>query len=646
MNDAGFFSDFIALMYTAAFLCAGYRIIDAIFPGKTGLAWAKRRLLLALAAGLMLMMWLPALWAFALGFTKQAQYAALGTAVVLIPFKRRKSADAPAGGRLSIKSIEAGGRLRELAPMLLALIPLLLIGIYLFCTHTIALVDGALHVGQSTYGDLSMHLGFVTSLSEQTHFPPQYSILPGAQIGYPFLCDSISASLYTLGASLRFSMLLPSFVAYFTVLLGVWCFFEEWLKKPSYTALATLLFFVGGGFGFAYHFDLIKDNPDNIRMIFEDFYRTPTNQPDLGLRWVNPITDMLVPQRATLFGWALLFPCMTLLRRAAFDDNDTRFRECLVLGVLAGALPMIHTHSFLALGLLSAGYFIRALFRRDTRRVKHMLLYAAVAVALAAPQLIAFTFRQSGDFLRLHFNWANQTDNFLWFYIKNMGLIFLMLPVAFLMSGRRDRAIYLGSIVIWTAAEFIVFQPNQYDNNKLLFVWFAFNCGLVAKALCSLYERLGKLRGKRLLAGMVCFALFCSGALTLGREAVSDYELISAGQVEAAQYIYENTEPDDIFLTSDNHNNAVAALTGRSIVCGSDTYLFFHGFDTSERHEDVEKMFSQPRQYFEGLSEKYNVKYVFISSYERYGYDLDTGYFDDSLEVCFENREVTIYKVS
>ena len=66
------------------------------------------------------------------------------------------------------------------------------------------------------------------------------------------------------------------------------------------------------------------------------------------------------------------------------------------------------------------------------------------------------------------------------------------------------------------------------------------------------------------------------------------YELFSADEVAAAEYIKENTAPDALFLTDDNHDNAVAVLTGRNIVCGSSSYLYFHGLDYTYQQQTAE----------------------------------------------------------
>ena len=50
---------------------------------------------------------------------------------------------------------------------------------------------------------------------------------------------------------------------------------------------------------------------------------------------------MLIPQRATLFGWAVLFPLLYVLYRAVYEHCERYF---IIAGIFAGGLVMIHTH--------------------------------------------------------------------------------------------------------------------------------------------------------------------------------------------------------------------------------------------------------------------------------------------------------------
>ena len=704
-----------SVLYLLAFAASGFAAARLLFYRDRFM----RRLLFGLTIGLVMLLWLPVLLAFIIDFTLAAQLIALAIACGIGVFSALRYNKKYKSDKDFAAAVDArpAFKWKSERALILTCAPLILIGWVLLFNHTIIPAsDGSLHVGQSTYGDLCMHLGFISSISVQKTFPPMYSILPDTQLGYPFLCDSVSSTFYTLGASLRLAALLPALYAYAVVALGVYLFFEQWFKRSSIATIATWLFFIGGGFGFAYFFDNAKtyaglttggawsswlsdtyhisapsvitssDGLDMGRVLLNEFYNTPTNYVSLGLRWVNSIADMLVPQRATLFGWALLFPALQLLHRAAMEDERRLF---IYLGVLAGAMPLVHTHSFFSLGLISVFLIIALLIRKlaakkgDWQTLKYFLFFGIIAVALAAPQLIGFTFRQSsaGGFLKLHWNWCNESDSWLWFYIKNLGLIFILMPIAFLYTKAENKLFYGGGLLIWALCEAVIFQPNTYDNNKLLFVWFALTCGIVAELIMTLYDRivdggagsrrtnervkaavpLSRRIAQRMIFVILVGVMMISGVMTIAREYVSadhigfedgrikykesGYTAVYSDLVELCEYVKANTEPDDVFLTATNHNNAIAMLTGRSIVCGADTFLFYHGVNYGERFANVRRMYEQPSECFESLAEQYGVDYVLISSWERGRYAVDTDYFA-GLEPVYQQGGVVLYKVA
>ena len=621
----------VAILVFFSFFVCGLAVSWALFQKES----LSVRLWLGMVVGLALSMWLPALFSFALGFTYTAQVLAGATALVIAAAVRflmlKKSSPLnPAPGPKGVFWWVA---------------PLLALSVYLLFTHTLSpAADGSLHTGQSTYGDMSMHLGFITSISTQGFFPPYYSILPGTPMGYPFLCDSVSSTLYTLGLPLRYAYMLPSVVALFCVFFGAYAFFSRWQKDKRKAALAYALFFIGGGFGVWYFLKGSLENPQNFTRIFTAFYETPTNYVEENIKWVNPIADLLIPQRATLFGWALLFACIYLLYRAAFQEEKSYF---LPLGVLAGALPLVHTHSFLALGILSAVLLIFAIKKQGLswRTLRPWAIYGLTAVALAAPQLILFTFRQSGGsgFLRFGFNWANEGDFYLWFYIKNIGLPYLLILPAFWKADLDSRKLYAGGLAILLICEFIIFQPNAYDNNKLLYIWHLLTCGLVGGFLVDLYDLLKKYKKTRiLLASMVLLICTVSGVLTLGREIVSDYELFDENETKLADFIINCTEPDSLVLTSNNHDNAVAALTGRNIVCGSGTFLYYHGLDYQQAEASLKEYFEHPSQTIEGSG----IDYVLVGSNELRNFAVDTDWFETNCQLVFSSGKIKLYEVA
>ncbi|MCL2545173.1 MAG: hypothetical protein FWE77_04560, partial [Clostridia bacterium] len=536
-------------------------------------------------------------------------------------------------------------------------LPLCVLGGYLQHTHVLRPVEGALHTGQATYGDLGLHLGIATSLRNAA-FPPEYSILPGTRLSYPFLANSLSTSLMLFGLPLRWAIIVPGTLMMALVFTGYLLLARSALGPRRWlVALAMLLFFVNGGLGFLYAFDMVGQDFSRVADIFTGFYKTPANQPELNLRWSNVIADLMLPQRTLLGGWTLLLPALYLLRSAI---QTRRTRQFFFAAVFAGALPLVHTHSFLALGLCSAGWMVCAIIQARGPAERRQLLsggalYLLITLALALPQLIAFAFPQTmaGGSLRVQLNWVNNSrnlgmiDGYLWFWIKNVGPAFVLLLCAVLDADRRRALLAAGAFAIYLVAEVVLFQPNEYDNNKLFYVWYMIGALLVADYVGLLWDRLAGLRGRWVLAAAFVIVSTASGGLSIAREVVSDYRLFSADAVAAAEFVERETAPDAMFITtSEWHINPVSVLAGRRIVCGPNLYLYFHGLDSvrRERAADVRRFYTDPAGNLDVL-ERHGVDYILLGDYERGDYQPDQGAFDALFETIFSEGDYTIYRV-
>ncbi|NLG24921.1 MAG: hypothetical protein GX558_06170, partial [Clostridiales bacterium] len=602
------------IAWLAAFEVCGLAIARRLFDrcGRLARAW------LGLSLGLMMAMWLPSLWAFALRFTAPAQWLALGTAAAAALLCALPLGGAP-------RAIAERGDDGPPARLLLCtVLPLLIVTAYLQYTHTLRPVDGALHVGQSTYGDLNLHLGIATSLRGAA-FPPDYSLLPGVKLGYPFLADALSSSMLLLGTPLRWAFIVPGVWMCGLVYAGFVMLAWRLTRGRAATVLAFYLMFLNGGLGFAYSLDQVLRDPSRLRAVFDGFYLAPANLLDQNVRWSNVLVDLLIPQRTLLAGWAALIPALWLLLRAM--ERASR-RDWLTLGVWAGALPMIHTHSFLALGLISAGAMANHLRARPRPALGGFLLYGGVAVALALPQLIAWSFPQTagGGYPRLQFNWVNRADGpideYFWFWVKNVGPVFLLMVPAGRWARGSGRSLAMGALVAFAAAELVQFQPNAYDNNKVFYVAYLAMIPLVAGWLVELYRRMGGLPGRRLLAGVFVGVSVLSGALSVGREWVSDYQLYDPDEVAAAAFADRDTPRGAVFLTGTQHNNPISSLAGRSLVCGTSTFLYFHGLDYGQNAADAVRMYERPLQSAD-LFQQYGVDYIYLGDGERRWCDVD-----------------------
>ncbi len=604
---------------------------------------------LGLVFGCAALMWLPCLVAFFTGFTMTAQLVALGLATVgtvcLLMLGPKLELPQPPEG----KKLPAPPPLEDMAGALASLLLTAFCG-YLLYTHVLLPhADGSLWVGQSTYGDLAMHLGFAESLYRQGTFPPEYSIFPGQTIDYPFLVDAATASLRFFGLSLRMAVILPSLFMLFAVFYGFWLLAAELTKKLVPTLMAWLLFVFNGGFGFVLFFSGKYSFTD----LLTGFYVTPTNLVDEDLRWVNVICDMLIPQRTTMAGWCMVLAAMFLLLQAIRKTlaDGTGRREILVLGVLAGLMPMIHTHSFLALGMLSAGWFFAFLDRaKKAGRLKALMMnyvaYGAVCLIIALPQLIVWTFDAAGtgNLIWLNPGWVHGNMNWLWFWIVNCGVVFVaMLPMMFLLRGDRAR-IFWGAAPLFILANLVAFQPNPYDDNKLLYVWYMAVDILVCGWLWEQVERIKPRALAKAAAAALVILGTLSGTMSLLREAVSEYQLLSAEQVAAAEYIIDNTPADSLFLTSTDHTNPVSVLSGRNILCGAGMYLYYHGIDYGEREAQIPLMYAGGEE-FERLAAEYGVDYVYIGPSEYAKYPVDYDYFADNYPLVYSQGGISIFQI-
>ena len=302
----GIIGNITAVMYYMFFVISGIIIMFRLLNSQKLSIMFK--CLLGSVFGTLEFQWMPIIFAFFMDFTVKAHICALVIQVLVFILVILKTNREQGFINTYKKTIEWKRFFWE-NPASIIIFASFVIFAYCLNTHTILLnSDGSLHTGQATYGDMNMHIGFITSIAKQHTFPPEYSIYPGVKLAYPFLSDSISSSLYLLGASLRVAYIIPMLVAVMQVFCGFYCFIKFWFKKGSVAFIAFILFFYDGGFGFIHFLNKV-----NFSKNFTEFYFTPTSIGDYNYRWAQIIANMLIPQRATLFGWAVLFPLLAFL---------------------------------------------------------------------------------------------------------------------------------------------------------------------------------------------------------------------------------------------------------------------------------------------------------------------------------------------
>lgn len=580
--------------------------------------------------------------AFVLGFSKVAHIVLI--IVSIIPYIVLNFKKSP---KIEITTEET------ITPKILLclVLPISLVIWILMTNHILTPYDGGgVASGQSTYGDLQMHLGFVTSIAEQGKFPPEYAFLAGEKLNYPFFVELLSSSMYLFGTPLRWAVLIPSYVLALLLVTGFYMLAYRITNRKSAAVLATVFFFINGGFGFAYFLDGAKADHTAFTKIFTDYYHTPTNYNEMNIRWSNTICDMIIPQRTTMAGWCMIIPCIYMM----LDAIKTKAKkEYIILGIMAGCMPMIHTHSFLALGILSAFMFFAYLKDAENKKayVINWVIYGAIAVIMAFPQLILWTFTQTSgndSFLNLHFNWVNKNDPYLWFYIKNWGLAFILAVPAFFNASKNNRRLFGAGLLIFVLAELIQFQPNEYDNNKLFYITYMIVLIIVSGFLVDVYEKIKTVKLRQYFAVIVIIMFTLSGVLTIGREFKSGgmYQTFNKDDIKTAEYIKKNVPSDAVILTGTGHLNPVVTLAGRTIYVGSSLYVHFHGFvnEYQQRSKEVNEVYAGTAEQITEFCKSKGISYVYLSNNEINGHKANVSEFE-RLNCVYSAGNNSLYKI-
>jgi hypothetical protein len=272
--------------------------------------------------------------------------------------------------------------------------------------------DGMFTGVLNNYGDLPFHLSVITRFAYGQNFPPEDPTFAGARFTYPFITDLISAMFLRAGASLRNSIFIENYVIGVALVGVVHRFGKRLLRNRTAAILTPLFVLLNGGFGWAMLFGDVNRTDGSVFQVLRHIPHSYTILPEIdrAWRWGNSVTSLLVTQRGFLLGIPLAVIVFTLWW-AAMTDTETRGhgdagkkrlkgtsksnshlgvpasarlrvsdRRMLAAGFIAGLLPLIHAHSFIALMMVGA-FLVPWIYRRA---------WAAYGVATFLGGLIIF----------------------------------------------------------------------------------------------------------------------------------------------------------------------------------------------------------------------------------------------------------------
>ena len=117
-----------------------------------------------------------------------------------------------------------------------------------------------------------------------------------------------------------------------------------------------------------------------------------------------------------------------------------------------------------------------------------------------------------------------------------------------------------------------------------------------------------------------------------------EFEHEAVADIAVADFVSASTPEHSVFLTGNQHLNPVASLAGRTIVCGSDLYLYYHGFSTAQRKQEVQAFYEAPRDNLNLLA-RYGVQYVYVSPSEWSSYAVDAGALHTLFQTVYQSAD-------
>lgn len=546
-------------------------------------------------------------------------------------------------------------------------------------SKTIVYQEGAYKAAAAGYGDIPFHMAQVSYFIHNTPFALEEPIYSGAKLVYAFLINLLSAAFYVLSGNYILSFNLPAYILLLAGFFFIYKFISVFIKTAFMRILAFFIFFLGMG---AESLKVFQDPafweknsiggmanyllhlPYPIVYLYNAVYPAQNNI------WSGFMTMFLTHQRSFFFGFAAGAMILSILSEALKNGERKYF---WFIGLLIGFLPLVHTHTFIAVLIIVFGFwFWNRFFAGDDFLAKNLFnapgIGAIIGLTISYFFILDFssgisllTYRlgwmgEPGGIGAIQYNPAGGSPIWAWFsYLReNFGLFIPLLIGAIIYFIYKKKVFWqkkdsvfgliFGAIFIFIVVNLIRFQPWDYDNGKI----FGYFYLLGAVIIVYFFEQ-WKFKFAKIIAIILAFFLISVGLIdTLSRSSLAKpplYEIFGAEEQKAADWIIQNTLSNDVILTGTSHLNPVNSLAGRPVLVGYPGWLWSHGIKYGEREKDVMEIYRGAVGAKE-LLKKYNIKYIYVGLSERSIANFNENFFTENFSAVFQEGEIKIYKIN
>jgi len=445
---------------------------------------------------------------------------------------------------------------------------------YVWFTQALSIsAEGFKTGGGGMYGDSALHAAY-TSRLEIGEFPIQNPLYAGKILVYPFANDLLSAALKIAGLNLNLAFSLPQIL----FLIGSLSLLYQIAKKITSNfgfVIALLILFLGWGIG---TFFFLNHWLSSGQTFWNSLTSDYTDISEYNLHFHNILTGLILPERSFLPG--LFLGLLMFLNFWEYFSNKS-LRLLLTNGVILGALPLWHTHTFIFLSIASLIFAVWLMVKDFKKTFGHLILMFLTSLIVSIPFLFLFFSNHSvGNFVHITLGWQNGNENIFVFWLKNSLLIIPFAIVGFWFVRREQKIFFIPAFGIFLIANFVIFQPWDWDNIKLLSWSFLFFAILVGFILAKLAQR-GLLA--KLLVTFVILISITSGSLSILFQLKNRFVIYDQEDITLSDWAKGQTRINDIFIIDPIPNHPIPGLAGRLVYIGYPGHLWVHGINYQKR---------------------------------------------------------------
>ena len=322
----------------------------------------------------------------------------------------------------------------------------------------------SIQISAKAWSDFASHVPLIRSFSLGNNFPPEYPLFPGEPIKYHFLFYAFAGILEKIGLPIGLALNVPSALGFVFLILMIYLFAKLIFKSKVIGMLSVFFFLFNSSLSFIYYFRNSPISLTSLKQIpyisdFQSF--APYGNGIVTAFWnLNIYTN----QRHLAISFALSFIIIYLFVRPIFSKHQQSVKLSVVLGATLGLSFFLHMAVFLMTSVII--FFISLLFSKVR---KFGIILLLVAGLLAIPQ---YQYLNSSPGFKTIINagfliFSDLTFyKFMEFWIYNLGLSIILIPLGFIYSSRNQKKILLAFFSLFFIGNVVQFSPEIAANHK------------------------------------------------------------------------------------------------------------------------------------------------------------------------------------